>query len=316
MFRLRDRKTYYWVDDKLQVHEIKRFHTKVAVSAAGILAAALCALLLVNALYYNFLELGPDRLTALNRENHLLREQLAGLGARLTEVRLSLDSLDRQGSTLRLLVDLPALDRGTKEGGTGGAVTPGGTPAGGNPVLAEAVSTLGRLSGEVRVEQESYDQILRKFESNKDYFAALPALKPMEGYYSRAGFGMRMHPLLGIFKTHEGLDIINDVGTPVYAAADGVVDMAGHSGGGYGILVVLKHGFGYQTLYAHLSKVLVREGQHVKRGDLIAKSGRTGLVTGPHLHYEVRHNGVCQNPMDYFLDDLTPAEYRQKLAAR
>ena len=144
----------------------------------------------------------------------------------------------------------------------------------------------------------------------------MPALKPMEGEYSSKGFGLRMHPVLGIFKTHQGLDIANDVGTPVYAPADGIVEMAGHSGGGYGIVVVIRHGYGFQTLYAHLSKISVRDGQRIKRGDLIAKSGKTGLVTGPHLHYEVRYKGVSQNPIDYFLDDVSVAEYHRQIASR
>jgi murein DD-endopeptidase MepM/ murein hydrolase activator NlpD len=91
--------------------------------------------------------------------------------------------------------------------------------------------------------------------------------------------------------------------------------MAGQSGGGYGIALILSHGYGYQTLYAHLSKVLVGAGAHVVRGQIIAKSGRTGLVSGPHLHYEVRFNGICKNPADYFLDDLKASEYRAQLAA-
>jgi murein DD-endopeptidase MepM/ murein hydrolase activator NlpD len=136
----------------------------------------------------------------------------------------------------------------------------------------------------------------------------------MDGFYAVSSFGMRLHPVLGIYRLHEGIDIINDVGTPVYASGNGVVEMAGQSGGGYGLLIVIDHGYQYQSLYAHLSHVLVKEGQHVKRGDLIARSGRSGLVTGPHLHYEVSFKGVRQNPVDYFLDDVHAQDYRQELA--
>ena len=173
-----------------------------------------------------------------------------------------------------------------------------------------------RLSGEVNVQLESYRQIVKKSEFNEGYFAALPALKPMEGYYSTKGFGLRMHPIIGIFKTHEGLDIINDVGTPVVASGDGSIEMAGQSGGGYGNVVVINHGYGYQTLYAHLSRVSVHEGQRMKRGDLIAKSGRTGLVSGPHLHYEVRHNGKHENPADYFFNDVSARDYKLQVASK
>jgi murein DD-endopeptidase MepM/ murein hydrolase activator NlpD len=94
------------------------------------------------------------------------------------------------------------------------------------------------------------------------------------------------------------------------------VEVAGQSGGGYGTMIVINHGYGYQSLYAHLSKVLVREGQRIKRGDLIGKSGKTGLVSGPHLHYEVRHDGVCLNPVNFFFDNLTAQQYRAQVASR
>jgi murein DD-endopeptidase MepM/ murein hydrolase activator NlpD len=136
----------------------------------------------------------------------------------------------------------------------------------------------------------------------------------MVGNYERRDFGMRKHPVLGVNKFHEGIDIINDIGTPVYAPADGVVEFAGHSGSGYGLILLVKHGYGYETLYGHLSKTIAREGQKVKRGDLIARSGNSGLVSGPHLHYEVHYNGVRQNPLDYFFSDVTPQEYNKQIA--
>ena len=109
--------------------------------------------------------------------------------------------------------------------------------------------------------------------------------------------------------------IITDVGNDVYATGDGVVRYAGRTQGGYGAVIEMSHGYGYSTLYAHLSRVMVRPGQAVKRGELIAKSGRSGLVSGPHLHYEVRYNGRKQNPVDYFFDDVEAARYRAQLAS-
>lgn len=114
---------------------------------------------------------------------------------------------------------------------------------------------------------------------------------------------------------HEGVDIIGDVGTDVYATGDGVVRYAGRTQGGYGAVIEITHGYGYSTLYAHLSKVLVRPGRRVTRGQLIAKSGRSGLVSGPHLHYEVRYKGRKQNPVDYFFDDVDAARYRIHVAS-
>ena len=112
-----------------------------------------------------------------------------------------------------------------------------------------------------------------------------------------------MHPILHILRMHEGIDFEAEVGTPVYATGNGVISFVGHRGG-YGLAVEINHGFGYVTVYAHLSKTEVKEGQRVKRGQEIAKTGDTGLSTGPHLHYEVRHNGIALNPNQFFFGDL------------
>jgi murein DD-endopeptidase MepM/ murein hydrolase activator NlpD len=217
------------------------------------------------------------------------------------------------------MVDLPPVADEVKEAGTGGASVPELLSFGaeqGSGQLGELDGVLSRISGELKVQEQSYSQILKKYEYNRSFFAALPALKPMNGPYASNKFGMRMHPILGVMREHQGVDIVGDVGTEVAAAGDGVVVMAGHSGGGYGHTVVINHGYGYQTLYAHLSKVLVRTGKRVKRGDIIAKSGKSGLASGPHLHYEVRHNGVSMNPTDFFFDDLTAVAYRRQIAAK
>jgi murein DD-endopeptidase MepM/ murein hydrolase activator NlpD len=263
--------------------------------------------------------MGYTTIQSLKEENQTLHTQLSSLNEHMKNLESTMATLDAEGNRLRLLVDLPPMDKETKEAGTGGAALSSEIPAGTDKnlsAISSATEILKQLTSEVTVQQQSYNQIVKKYEFNRAFFSALPALKPMEGYYSTREFGKRMHPVLGIFKTHTGLDIVNDVGTPVYASGDGVIEMAGQSGGGYGTVVVIKHGYGYQSLYAHLSKVMVREGQRVKRGDLIAKSGKTGLVSGPHLHYEVRYNGVCQNPMNYFFDDVSPKDYRGQVTSR
>ena len=313
------KKYFYYYDSHLQLHEVKWFRLKITGVIVALLLVSLSTILLVNHVYYDFLGLGYNRLNTLTKENGDLRDQLAQMTVRMKGLESAFTEMNDEANHVRLMVDLPAVDHATQTGGIGGAVSqPEYSASSDNTtqLLRSASTLLNRLGSEMKVQQQSYEEITKKIDYDKGYFAAMPALKPMEGYYSTNGFGLRMHPVLGIFKTHEGLDIVNDVGTSVVAAGGGTVEVAGQSGGGYGIVVVIKHGFGFQTLYAHLSKVLVREGQHVKRGDVIGRSGRTGLVTGPHLHYEVRYNGVCKNPVDYFLDDVTPQYYRSQIASR
>jgi len=318
MKREKNQKIFYYSDNRLQVREIKWFRLKVVGVVAASVICCLAVLILGNYLYNNFLGLGNSRMSSLIQENRMLEEQLAAMKSNLSTLQSALDKIDQQGNQMRLMVDLKPLDAETKAAGTGGAVTGPELNIDSDSttqMLKGAMTLMQRLSSEIKVQEQSYEQIVQKYSYNKEYFAALPALKPMDGYYRMNEFGPRIHPVLGVMKMHEGLDIVNDVGTPVYAAGDGVVEMTGHTGGGFGLALVIRHGFGYQTVYAHLSKFLVREGQHVKRGELIAKSGRSGLVSGPHLHYEVRHNGVCQNPSDYFFDDISARDYREQIAS-
>jgi len=216
------------------------------------------------------------------------------------------------------LVDLGKIDGDTKQAAVGGALSsasfPFLTPETG-ALLASSSDLLSRLEREVELQKKSYEEIAKRYEYNKTFFMHLPAIKPCAGEYSLRGYGMRIHPVLGVWRMHEGLDIITDVGTPVYATGDGTVSFAGRTASGYGAVVEIDHGYGYTTLYAHLSQVRVRSGQKVKRGELIARSGRSGLVSGPHLHYEVRLNGRKLNPVDFFFDDIDAARYRAQLAS-
>ncbi len=315
----REKVKFFYLGSDLKLHEVRRFTAKVA-SIIGLSVLLLVGGIAgINQLTINFLGFGSGEIAELKRQNSALREETKTLTNRITAMRSTLDELESQGDELRLLVDLPPMDESVKEAGTGGSNIPemlSFDAAPGTELLTEVDGILSSISGELKVQEQSYAQILKKYEYNKAFFSALPALKPMQGPYASNKFGMRMHPILGVMREHQGVDIVGDVGTEVAAAGDGVVAMAGHSGGGYGNVVVINHGYGYQTLYAHLSKLLIKPGKRVKRGDIIARSGKSGLTSGPHLHYEVRHNGVSRNPTDFFFDDLTAAEYRAQTAAR
>lgn len=319
MMMKKNSRKYYYTDERLNLTEVKLVRLKLFGVIFGFVLLSLGVILVVNHLANDILGLGYNRVAALTAENNALQSQVESLTSQMESLNHAITRLSDEGNELRLMVDLPKVDEGTLAAGTGGALTEPAVNIGSDQtarILTSSLEALQKLTGEIRVQEQSYAEIVRKYDFNKSYFAAMPALKPMDGYYSVSGFGPRMHPVLGVFKTHEGLDIINDVGTAIFAAGDGTLEMAGQSGGGYGIAVVINHGYGYQTLYAHLSKVRVREGQRVKRGDLIAYSGRTGLVTGPHLHYEVRYRGVCKNPADFFFDDVSAQAYRQGIASR
>lgn len=145
--------------------------------------------------------------------------------------------------------------------------------------------------------QDQYEHLV----DQKAFLTALPTRKPTIGYFT-SGFGIRRAPFGGKVKMHEGLDIANHPGTPIKATADGVVTFA-NTKAGYGQTVIVDHGYGLQTWYAHTRKILVRGGQKVHRGDTIALLGSTGRSTGPHCHYEVRVNGIPVDPLSYILEN-------------
>lgn len=159
----------------------------------------------------------------------------------------------------------------------------------------------------------SYRELWELAKEKEAIRASIPAISPVKNPTVVSGFGMRYHPVYKILRMHTGIDIIGKLGTPIYAAADGVVTQEAEGYSGYGVTVLINHGRGYQTLYAHLMKKIVKPGQKVKRGEVIGYMGSTGLSVGIHLHYEVIRNGEKVNPINYFFGDLTPAEYNEIL---
>ena len=186
------------------------------------------------------------------------------------------------------------------------------------PLMVGTWRQLDALARTIYLESVSFDE-LQQFSKNKEQLsAAVPAIWPIDrsalhNNHIGAFSARRMHPVLGYIRPHTGIDFGCDRGTPVYATGDAVVETASASGfnGGYGKQVLLNHEFGYKTRYAHLNEVLVKPGERVTRGQIIARTGNTGRSTGPHLHYEVIHKGVPVNPINYFNRNMTPEEYER-----
>ncbi len=157
-----------------------------------------------------------------------------------------------------------------------------------------------RLKLEAMSQEESLSELEKLLQTKKEVLVHTPSIWPVQGWVT-SGFGFRTNPFTGLTQMHEGIDISNRVGIPITAPADGIISDVG-SDWAYGRILVISHGFGMITRYSHLNKVLVRVGQKVKRGDKIAEVGTSGKTTGPHLHYEVRLNGIPVNPMRYILN--------------
>ena len=183
------------------------------------------------------------------------------------------------------------------------------------PALAKQVYEQSYEALEItRIYNASYDTILKLSQQKDLLMRAMPIIMPVDRrrISIRSGFGWRRDPFTKGYRFHQGLDLAGRIGTPIYATADGLVldPYANSSMSGYGKVVVINHGFGYQTLYGHLSKILVKPGDKVKRGQIIGHMGSTGRSKGPHLHYEIHYKGTPVNPINYLYFSLSPDEYQ------
>lgn len=179
-------------------------------------------------------------------------------------------------------------------------------------MVSEVAKNIDILNKQMVIQSKSLDEIIISAKEKDKMLSHLPAIQPVANKdltRLASGYGMRMHPILKISKMHTGTDFAAHTGTPIYATGDGTVKLSGREGG-YGNVVVINHGYGYETLYAHMSKVKAKRGQKVKRGDIIGYVGSTGLSTGPHLHYEIHKDGKPIDPVSYFYQDVSPDEFK------
>jgi murein DD-endopeptidase MepM/ murein hydrolase activator NlpD len=178
------------------------------------------------------------------------------------------------------------------------------------------INQIKNLRNRLFAQSASFNSVESMVKNKEALLAATPAIQPVSNKDLNrlaSGFGYRIDPVYKTTKFHAGLDFAAPQGSPVYATADGVVQLSGNTGNGYGNHVVINHGFSYETLYGHLVRVKVRGGQRVRRGEVIGWVGSTGKSTGPHLHYEVHKNGRDINPIYFFYNDLTPEQFDRLL---
>lgn len=258
----------------------------------------------------------------LKRELALYKRQLKTVNQRLTRDEQVLQDLEnRDDNIYRTIFEVEPIPSSVRASGIGGVERY--QELEGFDCSEEIIRTTQRLddlSKRLYIQSNSFDEIYQMARTKQERIAAMPAIMPLKKNQCKlvSGFGSRYHPILHYRRMHTGVDLTARKGTPVYATADGKVTTAGRGGkelSGYGVCVVINHGYGYQTLYAHLSDVTVKSGKQVKRGELIGHVGSTGLSSGPHLHYEVIQNGKKVNPVYYFYSDLTPAEYEEVIEA-
>lgn len=300
---------FYYSDEKMKYVEIKGFYRKF-VSLIALFSLVFALILFSAYVVINNYVNPKSTVTELQKENKILKENYLTLSEKISTLYSQIDKINDNDKALRLAVNLEPLspeEKGIGIGGTSFEKLDASRVSSLNDLISTVDKELSNLNTKVSLVKQNYDEIDKQLEMNKKLYDSIPALLPANGPIGDK-FGMRLHPILKVRRMHTGIDIVVNTGASVYAAGKGKVIKTGYRSG-YGKTIEIDHGFGYTTLYAHLSKIKVKKGQTVERGELIGVSGQTGsFATGPHLHYEVKHNGVHLNPRNFIFTDINSFE--------
>jgi murein DD-endopeptidase MepM/ murein hydrolase activator NlpD len=305
---------YYYDSENLAYRKIKtRKRRKFGVIILFLLASALFGFLsfivLLNTPYF---ETPKDRLQAREIEN--LRLNYALLNKKMDQINGVVEAIeDRDNNLYRVYFNKSAIPDSIRKAGLPGKNRYQLLEGYDNSQLViNTTKRIDVLSKELAVQSKSLDVILKLAEAKSDFLSAIPAIQPVRNENLKqmaSGFGYRTDPFTKARKMHEGMDFTAKTGTPIYATGDGVVAKADNTASGYGNHIVIRHGFGYETLYAHLSKYKARAGQRIKRGDVIGYVGSTGRSEAPHLHYEVLKDKKVVNPLNFYYGNISAVEY-------
>jgi len=244
------------------------------------------------------------KIARLKRNNSKLIGTIYDLKTRFNQMESEIKVLVERDQALRTYADFPIIDRDVRKLGIGGKSTFESDELDQllpdkDIKIAELTTDLDRLTREIKLERISYEEIYNAMRHRSPEIKSTPSIRPVNTGYISDGYGYRKDPFSGLRQFHYGIDISAPIGSPIYATADGVIRSSSTSST-YGKIIIVDHGYGYTTYYAHLSKIIVKPGDVVKRGQKVAEVGSTGRAKGSHLHYEVRQFGINKNPLDYY----------------
>ncbi len=257
---------------------------------------------------------GSPKEIQLNRELENMSLQYQLLNEEMVEVNHVLsDMQERDDNIYRVIFEAEPIDVSVRNAGYGGARRYEQYEGFENSdLIVETKQKIDRITKKMLVQSKSLDEVVTMTKNKAKMVASIPAIQPVANKNLKrmaSGYGYRIHPVYKTRKLHTGMDFSAPKGTPIYATGDGRVSKVKRSRRGYGNIVKIDHGYGYETFYAHMDRFIVKRGQKVKRGDIIGFVGSTGTSTAPHLHYEVMKNNRKVNPVNYYFNDLTPEEY-------
>lgn len=268
------------------------------------------------AAYFFARSVDSPRERALKAEIEKMQSEMKRVNSDIDLVNQVLDEMElRDENMYRLALHAKAFPEELRRMGTGGSDKYNDLVDLPNGELLKSTSErIDDVKRRLHAQRLSFDELLTLAKQKEKLLSCVPAIQPVrnsELKHAISGFGYRIDPVYKTTHMHTGVDFTANTGTEVFVTGDGVVEELQNNGWGYGKCIIVDHGFGYKTLYAHLSAFKVKQGQKVKRGELIGLIGSTGKSTGPHLHYEVIKDGEKVNPIGYFHSDLSPSQYEQ-----
>ena len=309
---------YYYDTETCKYERVRVKKRDVVINALGFLSLSMVlavGIILVLSQYFD-----SPKETALKQENADLKQYYDLMGSQLTNMEDMLEVLQaKDDQVYRAIFEAEPIPTTVREAGSGGVLKYKNlleSDVENKALILDNLNKLDMVKKKIYVQTKSYDEIFDLAINKEEYYAAMPAIQPINNKNLRrfaSGFGMRTDPILKVKKMHYGADFSAEQGTPIYATADGVISRTRKSHTGLGWNIKIDHSFGFETVYGHMSRFEVKAGQRVKRGQIIGYVGNTGKSTAPHLHYEVHINGKAENPVYYFYQDLNADEFDEIL---
>lgn len=309
---------YYYDTETCRYERVKVSKWDITLNLLGFLSVSLImaiGLILVYNAYFD-----SPKEAQLKKENKELQFYYDMMEKEMDNVEKVLASLqERDDDVYRSIMGAEPIPNSIRSAGVGGTERYKNiieSKLEREKLILDMVTEMDKVKKQMYIQSKSYDEILDMAKDKEKMLASIPAIQPIpnkELNRLASGFGMRMHPILKVMRMHEGCDFSAPRGTPIYATGDGEVVRVQTTFGGFGKLVVIDHGYGFITKYAHMSDFNVKKGDKVKRGDCIGFVGTTGTSTAPHLHYEIHKDGDVIDPVHYFYQDVTDAEYEKLL---
>ena len=302
---------YRFNPESLSYDKVKTSVRKTIVKVFTFFTATLAITVVYYLIYSQFFHTPKERI--LTREINQMTENYSSLTGKLQLIEDVLADIQQRDSNIyRAIFESELVPQTIQRAGFGGVNRYEALEGYSNSELViETTRRSDILLQQLRVHSKTMSELLEKVNEKAEQLKFFPSIQPVENKdltHAAAGFGWRMHPFYRTKRFHEGMDFTAPMGTPVRATGDGEVSET-QSTGAQGVKVVIDHGYGYKTVYAHLSKFTVKPGQKVTRGEIIGNVGSSGLSTAPHLHYEVHKNGKAVNPINYFFNELSPANF-------